>query len=84
MSVTVTGKQCQRWTSQSPHDHVRTPENYPNLGLGPHNFCRNPDGEPTAWCYTMDPDTRFEMCDVGEPQPSCNQGKNVASVLESS
>ena len=22
------------------------------------NFCRNPDGEPAPWCYTMDPDTR--------------------------
>ena len=33
---------------------------------GEHNYCRNPDGEPTAWCYTTDPASRWELCDVGE------------------
>ena len=26
-------------------------------------FCRNPDGEPTIWCYTRDPNKRWEFCD---------------------
>lgn len=29
ISVTITGKTCQQWTSQSPHKHSRSPENYP-------------------------------------------------------
>ena len=28
------------------------------------NYCRNPDGEPTVWCYTTDPGDRWEHCDV--------------------
>ena len=36
------------------------------------NFCRNPDKVETVWCYTVDPDVRWEYCDVpmctGEPQ----------------
>jgi len=33
-------------------------------GLGDHNYCRNPDGEPSVWCYTMDTETRWELCDI--------------------
>ena len=34
------------------------------------NYCRNPDNEPVGlWCYTMDPDKRWEECDV----PICGQ-----------
>lgn len=62
-SVTRSGKTCQEWTSQSPHAHSRTPANYPSSGLGAHNQCRNPDGDSTIWCYTLDPDSRFEYCD---------------------
>ena len=33
------------------------------------NFCRNPDGEPKGpWCYTTDPDERWEYCDI----PGCD------------
>jgi hypothetical protein len=27
------------------------------------NFCRNPDGSATIWCFTTDPNTRREDCD---------------------
>lgn len=32
------------------------------------NYCRNPDNERQPWCYTTDPNTRWEYCQV----PSCN------------
>lgn len=32
--TTRTGKSCQKWTSQFPHEHTNTPENNPGFGLG--------------------------------------------------
>ena len=62
-STTGSGRECQAWTSQAPHAHTRTPSGFPNTGLGAHNFCRNPDGEPGGpWCYTMDPSVRWAYC----------------------
>eukprot|EP01084_Bolivina_argentea_P105347 188630_1 len=64
---TANGLSCQPWTSQIPHSHGRTPENFPNKGLGNHSYCRNPDGEPTIWCYTMDSNCRWDFCNpIGE------------------
>ena len=67
VNVSATGRPCQHWTSQFPNTHDRTPTNYPGYGLGDHNFCRNPDGEPMVWCYINDLTHRWEYCNVGEP-----------------
>ena len=61
------GRECQHWTSQHPNGHSRTPQNYPNFGLGNHNYCRNPDGEPDIWCYTK-PHGRWDFCDANTIQ----------------
>ncbi|XP_066301959.1 uncharacterized protein [Branchiostoma lanceolatum] len=63
VSVTMTGKTCQRWDSQTPHAHFNTPANYPSSGLE-QNYCRNPDGATGVWCYTTDPSTTYEYCDI--------------------
>ena len=73
VSTTNTGKTCQKWTSQTPHNHTKTPESYPNKGLGDHNFCRNPHGNTYAWCYTTDPDERWETCDIGIQMDNCGR-----------
>lgn len=59
---TRSGKTCQKWTVQTPHKHNNSPSDKPGKGLGDHNFCRNPDNEPTIWCYTTS-STRWEYCD---------------------
>jgi hypothetical protein len=59
--VTPSGRTCQAWDQQSPHEHKRTAANYPTAGLVG-NFCRNPDGEKNIWCYTTDPEKRWEYC----------------------
>lgn len=58
-NVTQSGRTCQVWSAQSPHSHGYT--SYPE------NYCRNPDGEPSPWCYTTDPYKRWELCDI----PDC-------------
>merc|ERR1712136_623196 len=59
---TRSGYECQKWDSQNPHTHKYTPEAYPDSGLVK-NYCRNPSGGDTIWCYTTDPNKRWEYCD---------------------
>ena len=68
ISKTKTGFTCQKWTSQTPNEHNRTPENFPGQGLGDHNYCRNPDGEVKgAWCYVDDVQgPRWDYCSCGK------------------
>lgn len=69
VSVTQSGRICQAWNSQTPHSHPRT-----SL---PENYCRNPDGEPAPWCYTTDPNKRFEICNI----PYCGTNFVFVSFL---
>ena len=68
-TTTRTGKTCQRWDSQTPHKHSISAEKYPDAGITD-NFCRNPDGEPTIWCYTTNPDERWGYCDPMDCGPT--------------
>ena len=69
---TRSGRTCQHWSDQVPHQHTETHARYPRAGLGGHNYCRNPDGQEGAWCYTTDDNVRREACEVGEPsERSC-------------
>ncbi|XP_078612843.1 plasminogen-like [Branchiostoma floridae x Branchiostoma japonicum] len=77
VAVTETGRTCQRWDSQTPHSHTRTPYFYPSSGLE-ENYCRNPDGDPVGvWCYTTDPDQRWEYCDVPDCTDNCQDGNGT-------
>ena len=72
MSITKSGKACQSWVSQIPHNHTRTPFNFPDAGLGDHNYCRNPDNATQGpWCYTTNSSVLWEYCCVGYPRSSC-------------
>jgi len=77
ISKTTSGKTCQRWDSDAVHER--------NMGAVPpasdrnHNYCRNPSSSGTSkpWCYTTDPNERWDYCDV----PTC--GKPVCYVAGS-
>jgi len=50
------------------------------------NYCRNPDGENTMWCYTTDPDTRWERCkplEIGEVEDLFAYGTNSCPSSQS-
>ncbi|XP_030072909.1 hepatocyte growth factor isoform X2 [Microcaecilia unicolor] len=63
MDYTDSEKECQRWDLQWPHQHKFGPERYPDKGLED-NYCRNPDGKSRPWCYTLDPKTPWEFCNI--------------------
>ncbi|XP_053374481.1 plasminogen-like [Mercenaria mercenaria] len=70
---TQTGRQCQKWDAKKPHepynDIYLSPHNFPeNSVKDAKNYCRDLDGEGKPWCYTTDPDTRWEFCDI----PKCS------------
>lgn len=43
--MTASGKPCQKWSEQYPHQHTETHPNLPRAGLGGHSYCRNPSGQ---------------------------------------
>merc|ERR1719334_1621076 len=72
---TISGKLCQKWSDQRPHQHWVTP-----IDGNDHNYCRNPDGEPNGlWCYTTDPSTRTEFCN--QP-PFCQEAASIDNTTE--
>ncbi|KAM8884118.1 hepatocyte growth factor-like isoform 1-T1 [Synchiropus picturatus] len=61
MNVTPEGVTCQRWDSQFPHKHSYLPHHFRCRDLR-ENYCRNPDGAESPWCFTTDPKQRTASC----------------------
>lgn len=68
VNVTESGRTCQRWDAQAPHEHAFTPSHFPDDGLA-ENYCRAPQGlrHNKPWCLTTDPLRRIETCTVLTP-----------------
>ncbi|KAL3882535.1 hypothetical protein ACJMK2_028871 [Sinanodonta woodiana] len=69
-SCTSSGRTCQLWTLREPHDHSYFngpfPDDSPESAA---NYCRDPDGTGSLWCFTVDTKVRYEYCDV----PRCDE-----------
>ena len=68
-SVTISNRTCQVWRAQVPHTHTFSKSsNYPDNTLrDAANYCRDPDSDVHVggpWCYTTDPDVRWEYCSI--------------------
>ena len=82
-SCTISGKTCQKWSVNSPHSSNFDLTTYATYGLGDHNYCRNPDnGEPGIWCYTTDPDVRYDLCCPGNCTKTCSEPGNPSLDLD--
>ncbi|XP_053396296.1 uncharacterized protein LOC123555101 isoform X2 [Mercenaria mercenaria] len=61
---TWSGKVCQSWNSQFPHDHEAFLDSqFPDGSVvNAVNYCRDPYNEGYLWCFTMDNVTILEHC----------------------
>lgn len=76
VNVTKHGLPCQKWDSEDPHSHFRPPMVFPEV-QNAENYCRNAGGEePSPWCYTMDPNVRWQHCDI----PPCGNNTDLTDV----
>ncbi|CAG0891372.1 unnamed protein product [Darwinula stevensoni] len=68
-NMTMTGKKCQPWLSQTPNAHstILYLPAFPDPGMDSHhNYCRNPYYEKSGpWCYNGEStDPNWEYCDI--------------------
>lgn len=78
VNVTQSGLACQRWETQTPHQHLKPPLVFPEV-QNSINHCRNAGGEVAKpWCYTLDPNVRWEYCDI----PSCGNSSDFSGDSE--
>ncbi|XP_061195059.1 uncharacterized protein LOC133203254 [Saccostrea echinata] len=71
--TTRDGILCQRWDRNTPHRPHGT-INFPGSSLSAQeNYCRNPQNDISPWCYTTDPNIRWQYCDI----PFCLNSKNI-------
>ncbi|GCB72572.1 hypothetical protein scyTo_0002067 [Scyliorhinus torazame] len=78
MDHTESGKECQRWDLQMPHNHRFNPERFPDKGLDD-NYCRNPNGRTKPWCYTLDPHIVWEYCAIKECVHNCDHDSEMTT-----
>ena len=78
ITTTISGRSCQSWDANSPHDTSEALRHLAESGMSGHrhNFCRNWDTSQDApWCYTADPLYKWECCAVprcaGQPAARC-------------
>ncbi|KAM8972786.1 coagulation factor XII [Pelodytes ibericus] len=70
-NVTMTGLPCLSWDSEVIHHEVSrySGENAKDHGIGPHPYCRNPDGDKEPWCFVLlDDRLSWEHCLI----PKCS------------
>ncbi|XP_019624291.1 PREDICTED: zonadhesin-like [Branchiostoma belcheri] len=74
VAKTECGRPCQSWNSQLPHSTTAYSSNSSLAGLQG-NFCRNPGGEVSPWCFTVDPLVTKEVCKI----PKCGEAYCASS-----
>ncbi|XP_063432545.1 uncharacterized protein LOC134714842 isoform X2 [Mytilus trossulus] len=63
LNYTVSGRACQNWNKDAPHVRIFRPDRDEDKTT---NYCRDISHykHGTPWCYTEDPDFRWEFCPV--------------------
>nr|XP_028574343.1 coagulation factor XII [Podarcis muralis] len=68
---TVSGAPCLPWDSPLLLNEFSSSMNNSSIfGLGPHAFCRNPDGDSRPWCYVLrNMQLSWEFCNISSCHP---------------
>ncbi|KAK9964597.1 hypothetical protein ABG768_005760 [Culter alburnus] len=86
VSETEEGDECLDWNSEFVLDKGSFPSTAfaSSEGLGPHNFCRNPDGDKKPWCFIKkNRRLRWDYCDVRKcPSPATTTKKMVTTTTK--
>ncbi|XP_073690168.1 hyaluronan-binding protein 2-like isoform X2 [Garra rufa] len=86
VSETENGDECLDWNSEFVLDKRSFPSVAftSNEGLGPHNFCRNPDGDKKPWCFIKkNKRLRWDYCNVRKcPTPATTTIKMVTTTAK--
>ncbi|XP_068167297.1 tissue-type plasminogen activator isoform X2 [Antennarius striatus] len=80
--VSQSGAECINWNATTLRGRRYTPRRVDasSLGLGNHNFCRNPDNDDSPWCYIYKgTQVVWERCSV----PKCPEDKYRECMLGS-
>ncbi|KAM4628456.1 kremen protein 2 [Discoglossus pictus] len=74
------GIPCLYWNQTT--QHLYNTQSHPNkeLGLGNHNYCRNPDADVQPWCYVSENEegVYWKYCDI----PTCHMPGYLGCFLD--
>lgn len=78
-AVTRSGLKCLPWDSPAVSHKVFTAwrSDAREVGIGSHNFCRNPDGDLSPWCHVYKgSQLTWELCDI----PKCMKKPSISTL----
>ncbi|XP_043911770.1 hyaluronan-binding protein 2 isoform X2 [Protopterus annectens] len=83
VSETEDGRKCLPWNSrhllgESFNSFMENAESY---GIGEHNYCRNPDGDSTPWCFVLKgKKLMWNFCKVSQCATTTQEGSEPSVV----
>ncbi|NP_001072931.1 kremen protein 2 precursor [Xenopus tropicalis] len=74
------GTPCLYWNQTNQHMFNAQSDSDGELGLGNHNYCRNPDADVQPWCYVSENEDGiyWKYCDI----PSCHMPGYLGCFLD--
>ena len=85
LSVTASGRQCQAWSSNWPHEHDFHMDSLFRVDgsvKAAENYCRDPRNKGRIWCFTTDPDVSWEFCNFHPCTVYCHLSRNMAYLID--